>query len=111
MKVIEIKCDHDPFIDISKGIKKAEFRKNDRDYQTGDILFLKQTRINDRDHYTGYWILADVVHVMDLFEYMKQCIPCECSMIIKQGDLDFVMLSIKPFRQYLGNFSGVENLC
>jgi len=28
---------------IEKGLKKFEFRKNDRDFQVGDILYLKET--------------------------------------------------------------------
>lgn len=35
-----LKCDLDPFLEIFHGRKHAEFRKNDRDFQVGDILRL-----------------------------------------------------------------------
>lgn len=38
----ELKIESKYFTDILKGIKKFEIRKNDRNYQVGDYLILKE---------------------------------------------------------------------
>ena len=38
-----LKTETKEFQDIEKGIKKFEFRKNDRKFQIGDILHLEET--------------------------------------------------------------------
>ena len=38
MKLHELKIRHDYLIDVSLGIKTFELRKNDRDYQVGDLI-------------------------------------------------------------------------
>jgi hypothetical protein len=43
MKVHRVKCLESHYKDVAKGIKPFEFRRNDRDYQVGDILILQRT--------------------------------------------------------------------
>jgi hypothetical protein len=102
MKVIELKCDYDPFWDVALGKKKAEFRKNDRDYLPGDVLLLKQTRKNDRENYTGFWIMADIIHIQPVNDFLfGSLVPLYP---------DYLMISIHIFRRYIGNMSGVESV-
>ena len=42
-----LKCDEGPFLSIQSGHKKFEYRENDRDYDTGDLLHLTTPRGDD----------------------------------------------------------------
>lgn len=44
MKVHELKTESVHYLDIKKGIKKFDLRKNDRDFRSGDILHLREIR-------------------------------------------------------------------
>lgn len=47
MKLHELKIKHEYLIDIDLGLKTFELRKNDRDYQVGDLIhFIDVGRIN-----------------------------------------------------------------
>lgn len=58
----DLKCATDPFYAVYDGIKTHEFRKNDRNFKTGDTLLLRQW---DNPHlgYTGRSIRVRVTHV------------------------------------------------
>lgn len=45
------------------GIKKAEFRKNDRDFRVGDDLILKEYEPNNRT-YTGRKVIVKITHIL-----------------------------------------------
>jgi hypothetical protein len=60
MKVHDLKTDQEPFIAIWDGLKKHEFRLNDRDFQRGDVLHLRE-RFGGT--YTGRQIIAEVTYV------------------------------------------------
>ena len=47
MKLHELKIEHDYLIDVSKGKKTFELRKNDRDYQVGDLIRFIDIREDD----------------------------------------------------------------
>lgn len=77
------------FVGVMKGTKTAEFRVNDRNFQLGDILELKEF---DRGEYTGWEVHARVTDVTDVTSYINQN---------HNGEQDFTqyaMLSIKPYR-------------
>lgn len=57
-----LKTHPDPFQAIWNGVKRAEFRKNDRDFTVGDTLYLREF-IPDSSRYTGRRILAKVLHM------------------------------------------------
>ena len=38
MKLHELKIKHSYLVDVARGIKTFELRKNDRDYQVGDLI-------------------------------------------------------------------------
>lgn len=63
------------FNDVFLGLKKAEFRKNDRGFKEGDTVLLREWE-ND---YTGRYLVAEISHVCDLRDYAE----------------GFVMLSLK----------------
>lgn len=47
MKLHELKIKHEYLIDVSLGIKTFELRKNDRDYQVGDLIRFIDIREDD----------------------------------------------------------------
>lgn len=54
------------FITVLEGVKLAELRKNDRNYQVGDILVLCEWN----GEYTGEACEREVVHVADVGSYL-----------------------------------------
>ena len=58
----ELKCWPESFVAIVTGIKTAEWRKDDRFYQPGDWLTLKEYHPT-RAGYTGNAVTARVYHV------------------------------------------------
>lgn len=42
MKLHELKCEDPHFSDVAAGKKRFEWRKNDRDFQEGDLLLLRK---------------------------------------------------------------------
>lgn len=63
MKKHEIKTWPDYYFRIFAGSKKFEVRKNDRDYQIGDILYLREydPAVND---YTGREMYCSVTYII-----------------------------------------------
>ena len=64
MKVHELKTWPSFFHDVVIGQKTFEFRKNDRDFKEGDILFLKEYDPN-RSEYLGGETLVIVARIYD----------------------------------------------
>lgn len=54
---------------VCAGVKRAELRKNDRDYRAGDILDLCEWDKDD-ESFTGEFISVTVTHVADVSEWM-----------------------------------------
>ncbi|EOB9989597.1 DUF3850 domain-containing protein [Cronobacter sakazakii] len=54
---------------VCAGIKRAELRKNDRDYRAGDTLYLCEWDKDD-ESFTGNYISVTVTHVADVSEWM-----------------------------------------
>lgn len=59
-----IKCKPEYFQPLFDGVKTAEIRENDRDYQVGDILTIKEFDTNSQDGYTGRATVRLVTHVL-----------------------------------------------
>jgi len=60
MKVHELKIETRNLGAVQALVKRFEIRKNDRDYQAGDILILKEW---DGQNFTGSWIKCYVTHM------------------------------------------------
>lgn len=59
----ELKCWIDVFYDMYIGLKTFEVRLNDRNYQVGDSLLLKEWD-SDTNTYTGRQILKRVTYIL-----------------------------------------------
>lgn len=57
------------FSAVCAGVKRAELRKNDRDYRAGDTLHLMETP-RGSCHATGEFINVTITHVADVGEWM-----------------------------------------
>lgn len=57
------------FSAVCTGVKRAELRKNDRDYRVGDTLHLMETPRGSR-HQTGEFINVKITHIADVGEWM-----------------------------------------
>ena len=71
-KTHELKTDPEPFMDVWQYVKKFEIRKNDRDFQVGDTLILRQTNHSAADmesknlplQYTGRKFVCTVAYIL-----------------------------------------------
>ncbi|HBQ7720429.1 TPA: DUF3850 domain-containing protein [Klebsiella pneumoniae] len=57
------------FSAVCTGVKRAELRKNDRDYRVGDTLHLTETP-RGSCHQTGEFINVKITHIADVGEWM-----------------------------------------
>lgn len=64
-KVHELKILPKYYKDVAEGRKKFELRKNDRDFQIGDLLLLREF---DGD-YTGNKIYVGIIYILKGGEY------------------------------------------
>jgi len=60
----ELKCVPEPFSETITGRKRFEFRKNDRNYQVGDTLILREW-LPDYLSYTGRELMVKVTYMLD----------------------------------------------
>ncbi|WP_338494123.1 DUF3850 domain-containing protein [Erwinia aphidicola] len=56
------------FIPVVDGLKLAELRLNDRNYQSGDCLHLQEFHAGN---FTGECCMAEVIHVADVSAYLE----------------------------------------
>lgn len=59
MKTRELKLDTKFYDDVKSGRKDFEIRKNDRDYQVGDILKLKRYNVRQNSYIAGNHLLSN----------------------------------------------------
>lgn len=62
MKVHYLKIKPQYFKDIERGVKTFELRKNDRDFQVGDVLML--IKLDDEGNETDYVIRVKVTYIL-----------------------------------------------
>ncbi|RDL15932.1 DUF3850 domain-containing protein [Serratia fonticola] len=55
------------FASVSLGVKKAELRKNDRNFQCGDFLLLREW---EKGGYTGVKLIVKVTHVLPVGKFI-----------------------------------------
>ena len=60
----ELKTWIEYFDKVADGIKTFEIRKNDRNFQVGDILLLKEY-CNKTEAYTGAFVEVEVTYILD----------------------------------------------
>lgn len=75
----DIKIYPEFFSAVCTGVKRAELRKNDRDYLVGDTLHLMETP-RGSCHRTGEFINVKITHIADVGEWMP----------------GYVLLSVEP---------------
>lgn len=76
MRIHEIKCRNEYFEEVILGNKRFTVRKNDRDYQVGDLLAVNEITIdhdlpNSAGIYTGRCCLVKVTYILDNPAYCK----------------------------------------
>ena len=50
MKLHELKIKHEYLVEVARGVKTFELRKNDRDYQVGDLIRFIDIRQSNNDN-------------------------------------------------------------
>ncbi|HEI9848065.1 MULTISPECIES: DUF3850 domain-containing protein [Serratia] len=68
MKTHELKITTAHFCFVVAGVKKAEFRYNDRDFREGDILKLREW-LPEVEGYTGEYVYVRITHITDVAEW------------------------------------------
>ena len=66
MKIHELKVKCEDYKRVYWDKKKAEIRKNDKDYQIGDVLCLREIDIEQE---TGKYILAEITDILTHEEF------------------------------------------
>lgn len=116
VKVHVLKTDPLVFDANYRGIRHAEIRLNDRDFQTGDFLFLRETSLSGimlqmgADLvYTGRHMLVEITHVQVGYGLQSgwvilsfQPVPCT------DEALDMLLNSDAAYQEYEDNLSPYE---
>ena len=92
MKLHELKILHNYLIDVSLGTKTFELRKNDRDYQVGDLIRFIDKDYADRDY--------KLFHKNDVEPYIDENQLYRITYVLKDKgvfglDKDYCILAIK----------------
>lgn len=92
MKIHELKLDDEYFNDVRDGIKTFEIRKNDRDFQAGDLLAL--SRYKDGDYCHKVWIKD--LQITDIHDADTILMSVDYITNYEQKG-DYVVMGISPF--------------
>ena len=65
MQIHELKTWDNYFTLMAEGKKKFEWRKNDRNFATGDLIYLRETYREHPDSYTGRVQLVQITCIVD----------------------------------------------
>lgn len=52
-----------PYADVCRGVKRAELRKDDRDFRIGDYLRLREFD-PVKGEYSGRWLMHRITHIV-----------------------------------------------
>ncbi|EEJ42664.1 DUF3850 domain-containing protein [Leuconostoc mesenteroides] len=99
MKIHELKLDTFYFYDVKSGLKTFEIRKNDRDYQVGDVLALSAFKEGSYKHRMRYILEYESVDIHEadtIFFYITYITDYEQ----KDG---YVVMGIEPYAQVTVN--------
>jgi hypothetical protein len=66
----ELKCWPEHFEPLSRGVKTVELRRNDRNYQVGDVLILREWEPME-NAYTGRNVHATITHIVSGGEWLN----------------------------------------
>ena len=92
MKLHELKIKHEYLIEVDRGRKTFELRKNDRDYQVGDLI--RFIDIKDEDKELNPWGVEPAIDEDALYKitYVLKDVP-------EYGlDKDYCILGIKKLK-------------
>lgn len=70
LTIHKIKIAPEYFVSIVEGRKKAELRKNDRNYKSGDLLWLS---VLGQGELAGEELMAVITHVLPVSEIIEGC--------------------------------------
>lgn len=79
MATHKLKLDSSYYCDSATGIKTFEIRKNDRNYQVGDILELREwvwSALEGKGAYTGEVHWKIITYILDDEEYLYEGFVC-----------------------------------
>ncbi|AIS74044.1 hypothetical protein [Leuconostoc phage LLC-1] len=102
MKIHELKLDEEYFDDVESGLKTFEIRKNDRNYNAGDLLALSRFK---NGHYLairdGFYLKKEnAEQIVSLNE--ADTILMEVAYITDYEQKDgYVVMGIKPYLRYV----------
>lgn len=83
-----LKCHVVPFQAVVDGIKKAELRHNDRDYQQGDGMVLQEwDPVLQR--YSGRQVEAVISHMIDVDQWNTPAMPKTGMVVLSLHDARF----------------------
>ena len=73
MKIHELKTVEPYFRYVSSGVKTFEVRKNDRDFQVGDLLHLREyiTKSVGSPFYSGHEVLVKITYILNDKQFVK----------------------------------------
>lgn len=71
MKIHELKTIQPYFDSTWSNMKTFEVRKDDRDYNLGDLLLLKEYHVSN-ESYSGHEILAEITYILRDKRYVKE---------------------------------------
>jgi hypothetical protein len=80
MKYIHLKTWPEYFWEVKRNKKTFEIRKNDRNYQVGDILILEEYNPEEQQ-YSGEWCSREVTYILDKQPFVPE---------------GYVVMAIKP---------------
>lgn len=90
MKIHDLKCWPEHFDPVARGHKTVELRLNDRNYQVGDVLYLREYEPLERA-YTGRSVHALITHIVSGGEWLA---PGYVALSIRVG-------AVNPVRDFI----------
>lgn len=84
---------------VCAGVKRAELRKNDRDYRAGDTLDLCEWDKDD-ESFTGNYISVTVTHVADVSEWMPGYVLLSIELALRERAEPVAYADPQAFRNF-----------